>query len=139
MPSYYDMAKAAILALKDRTGSSLPAIKAYITANYPSVKFLPHALRAALKKAVEAGKLIKVKASYKLSADEKKPKKVAKKKVVKKKAPKKPKKKVVKKKAPKKKAPKKKAASKKKAAPKKKAATKKKTGAKKVAKKVAKK
>ena len=29
-PSYFDMAKAAILALKERSGSSLQAIKKYI-------------------------------------------------------------------------------------------------------------
>jgi histone H1/5 len=33
-PSYIDMVKAAVLALKDRTGSSRQAILKYILANY---------------------------------------------------------------------------------------------------------
>ena len=37
--SYFDLAKEAIGALKDRTGSSSQAIKAYITTTHPSVKF----------------------------------------------------------------------------------------------------
>jgi hypothetical protein len=37
--SYFDMCKAAIVALKDRTGSSPQAIKAFITATYPDVTF----------------------------------------------------------------------------------------------------
>ena len=50
--------------------------------NHPSVKFAPHSLRSALKKGAEAGKFIKVKASFKLAESEKKaPKKVAAKKV----------------------------------------------------------
>ncbi|CAN0059984.1 unnamed protein product, partial [Heterosigma akashiwo] len=47
--TYYDMIVKAIVALKDRTGSSPQAIKAYILANYPDVKFAQHALRLALK------------------------------------------------------------------------------------------
>jgi hypothetical protein len=35
--SYNELAKAAIAALKDRTGSSLQAIKAYIGTNHPEV------------------------------------------------------------------------------------------------------
>jgi hypothetical protein len=37
--TYFDMAKAAIIALKDRTGSSPQAIKTYITATYPAAGF----------------------------------------------------------------------------------------------------
>ena len=33
-PKYEDMVKAAILALKDRNGSSVPAIAKYLAANY---------------------------------------------------------------------------------------------------------
>mmetsp|Transcript_6448 Transcript_6448/g.8468 ORF Transcript_6448/g.8468 Transcript_6448/m.8468 type:complete len:136 (+) Transcript_6448:85-492(+) len=98
--TYYEMIKAAILALKDRTGSSPQAIKSHILTNFPGVKFQQHSLRLALKKGVEAGKLVKVKASFKLSAEEKKPpkKKVVKKKPAKKAKAKKPAKKTAKKK-----------------------------------------
>jgi hypothetical protein len=37
--SYFDMAKEAIVALKERSGSSPQAIKAYITSKYPGVAF----------------------------------------------------------------------------------------------------
>lgn len=39
--SYADMIKEAIVALKDRTGSSTHAIKAHIAANHPSLSFAP--------------------------------------------------------------------------------------------------
>merc|ERR1712073_276830 len=69
------MIAAAIKALKERNGSSLAAIKKYIAAPYKVdvVKLAPF-IRKALKKGVEAKKLIKVKASYKLAKEEKKPK-----------------------------------------------------------------
>merc|ERR550525_2061292 len=69
------MIAAAIKALKERNGSSLAAIKKYIAATYKVdvVKLAPF-IRKALKKGVEAKKLIKVKASYKLAKEEKKPK-----------------------------------------------------------------
>ena len=63
------MAKAAILALKDRTGSSLQAIKKYIETELKA-DFTPHLLRKALKTGVDKGKLIMVKGSYKLAAAE---------------------------------------------------------------------
>nr|P82898.1 RecName: Full=Histone H1A [Olisthodiscus luteus] len=47
-PTYYDMVKDAIVALKDRNGSSMQAIKKYIEANQ-KVEFKQHYLRAALK------------------------------------------------------------------------------------------
>ena len=76
--SYLELAKEAIAALKERTGSSPQAIKAYITSNHASIKFAQHLLRTALSKGVESGKFIKIKASFKLAASEKKaPKKVA--------------------------------------------------------------
>merc|ERR1712018_965043 len=86
-PKSSEMVVAAIKALKERTGSSLAAIKKYIAANYKVdiVKIAPF-IRKALKKGVESKQLVMVKASYKLSKEakvEKKPKK----KVVKKKKP----------------------------------------------------
>ena len=116
----YEAIKEAILALKDRTGSSPQAMKKWWAANGKK-EVASHVLNKALKTGVEKGALVKVKGSYKLSAAAKAPpkKKVVKKKVVKKK--------VVKKKTAPKKAskPKKKTAPKKKSAPKKKAAEKK--------------
>ena len=66
--SYIQLATEAIKSIADRTGSSAQAIKGYITTNYPAVKFAPHLLRAALKRGVESGKLVKVKSSFKLSS-----------------------------------------------------------------------
>jgi hypothetical protein len=37
--SYFDLAKEAIVDLKDRTGSSLPAIKSWIQSKYPKMDF----------------------------------------------------------------------------------------------------
>lgn len=71
--TYFDHVKAAILALKERSGSSNVAIKSWITKNVPGLKFQQHSLKAALKKGVESGKLIKIKNSYKLAESEKKP------------------------------------------------------------------
>jgi hypothetical protein len=80
--SYFELAKEAIAALKERSGSSNQAIKAHIVSNHPTIKFAQHSLRTALKKGAESGKFIKVKASFKLAESEKKaPKKVAVKKV----------------------------------------------------------
>lgn len=39
MPTTADMCKAAIIALKDRQGSSLQAIKKYVLATYGKVRF----------------------------------------------------------------------------------------------------
>merc|ERR1711981_1357197 len=112
------MVIAAIKALKERGGSSLPAIKKYIAANYKVdvVKLSPF-IRKALKKGVEGGVLKQVKASYKIGTLPK-AKKAKKPKAKKVKTPKKAKKPAAKKaKSPKKAAAKKPA---KKAAPKKK-------------------
>merc|ERR1719384_2990984 len=115
------MVKAAVKALKERNGSSLPAIKKYIAANYKvDIVKLNRFINKALKNMTEKGVLTKVKGSYKLSAKTKEEK------------PKKPKAKKAK--SPKKKAAAKKPAAKKpaakkpakKASPKKKAAPKKK-------------
>merc|ERR1712194_55709 len=127
-----------VLELKERTGSSRQAIKKYLAANEKK-EIKTHILNAALKKGVADGKLVMVKASYKVSADTKKA--LTKKAAPKKKAaaPKKKKATATKKKTKKKKTTgtkkktttKKKTATKKKAAPKKKTATKKKAAPKK--------
>ena len=119
-PKYEDMVKAAILALKDRNGSSVPAIAKYLAANYKLPDNFKKILSTQLKNLVKSGKLLKVKASYKLGEALKK-------------VPKKPKKKAAPKKKKAAKKPKKAAKKPKKAA--KKAAKKPKKAAKKVAKK----
>ncbi|XP_044175315.1 late histone H1-like [Acropora millepora] len=78
-PSYIDMIKAAISALKERNGSSRQAIEKYIKSNYKVVEVGPH-LRMALKKATAKGTLLHTKGvgasgSFKLAKVEKKPKK----------------------------------------------------------------
>ena len=91
-PKYEDMVKAAILALKDKKGSSVPAIAKYLAANFKLPANFKKILSTQLKNLVKAGKLLKIKASYKLGdALKKAPKKP------KKKAAKKPKKKAAKK------------------------------------------
>ena len=78
-PPVAQMVPAAIKALKERNGSSLAAIKKYITANYKTdaAKLAPF-IRRYLKKEVEAGKLKQIKASYKLNKVEKAEKKAKK-------------------------------------------------------------
>eukprot|EP00566_Odontella_aurita_P027811 CAMPEP_0113560020 /NCGR_PEP_ID=MMETSP0015_2-20120614/19209_1 /TAXON_ID=2838 /ORGANISM="Odontella" /LENGTH=170 /DNA_ID=CAMNT_0000461699 /DNA_START=111 /DNA_END=623 /DNA_ORIENTATION=- /assembly_acc=CAM_ASM_000160 len=153
----------AIDELKDRSGSSMIAIKKHMQANLPKdKKWMNATFLSALKSGVAAGDFVQIKNSYKLSpefkqkrisaekATAKKAKDKAKAAAKKATAPKKkaaPKKKTATKKA----APKKKTATKKKpvlkkkktstkkAAPKKKTTTKKKTASKKTTKKVAKK
>ena len=63
-PPVAAMVNAAIAALKDRKGSSLPAIKKYVAATYKVdvVKLAPF-IRRYLKKAVADGKLAQVKGS----------------------------------------------------------------------------
>ena len=128
-PSYFDLIKAAILQLKDRTGSSRQAINKAVSAK-KGAGFKSTVFNKALATGVANGKLIAVKGSFKLSAAEKKPaKKAAPKKkraAPKKKAATKKKRAAPKKKATKKRAAPKKKATKKRAAPKKKKATKKK-------------
>jgi histone H1/5 len=108
--SYKEGVISAISELKDRSGSSMIAIKKYMQEHLPKEKkWLNATFLTALKNGVAAGEFVKIKNSYKLSADFKKA--LAKKASgadTKKKA-----------------APKKKAATAKKAAPKKKTATKK--------------
>ncbi|KAD3068592.1 hypothetical protein R6Q59_017386 [Mikania micrantha] len=66
-PPYFEMIKDAIVTLKERTGSSPQAISKFIEGKY---KNLPSNFRkllsTQLKKNVAAGKLVKVKASFKL-------------------------------------------------------------------------
>merc|ERR1712070_753099 len=101
-PPYATMVQEAIKDLKDRTGSSTVAIAKWVESKYTLPDTFKKSLSTALKKMTEDGKLVKVKASYKLGAALKA---APKKKVVKKPkkaAPKKkttaPKKKIVKKK-----------------------------------------
>lgn len=54
------MVTEAILALKERNGSSVQAIKKHIVGNHRDLTFAPHQLRSALKKGTESGKYIKV-------------------------------------------------------------------------------
>jgi len=81
-PTYFEMIKEAIAALKDRTGSSSVAIAKYIEEKHG--KSLPanfkKMLSVQLRSSAAKGKLVKVKASYKLSDAAKKgsPKKAAK-------------------------------------------------------------
>ena len=101
-PPYSEMIKAAIVALKERGGSSRQAIEKYIKANYKVGEVGPH-LKTALKRGVAGGKLVHTKGvgasgSFKVPKEEKKapkkpakkPKKPAAKKVAKKPAAKKP-------------------------------------------------
>eukprot|EP00095_Tigriopus_kingsejongensis_P011693 maker-scaffold578_size132436-snap-gene-0.33 protein:Tk11693 transcript:maker-scaffold578_size132436-snap-gene-0.33-mRNA-1 annotation:"histone h1" len=117
------MVMAAVKALKERNGSSLPAIKKYIAANYKvDVAKTAHFIKKAVKSLVEKKKLTQTKGtgasgSFKLTTSAK----VEKPKVVKPKKAKTPKKKT----ATKKVAGEKKAKSPKKKTPAKKAATKK--------------
>ncbi|KAM0841680.1 hypothetical protein ACQ4PT_058865 [Festuca glaucescens] len=68
-PTYFEMIKEAIAALKDRTGSSSVAIAKYIEEKHgkslpPNFKKM---LSVQLRGSAAKGKLVKVKASYKLS------------------------------------------------------------------------
>jgi len=66
-PTYSVMTAEAVKALKERSGSSLPAVTKYITTTY-AIDVNKHALNKALRDGVSDGKLIKIKASYKLPA-----------------------------------------------------------------------
>ena len=95
-PPYLDMIKAAIVALKERSGSSRQAIEKYIKANYKVGEVGSH-LKMALKRGAASGKLVHTKGvgasgSFKLPKEEKKEKKPKKKPATKKKPAAKPKK-----------------------------------------------
>ncbi|EGC38824.1 hypothetical protein DICPUDRAFT_96773 [Dictyostelium purpureum] len=73
-PTYQVMISHAIAALKERFGSSQPAIIKYIENNYnvgDSENF-KRQLRLALKRLLKDGVLVQIKASYKLSEEGKK-------------------------------------------------------------------
>ena len=94
-PVYIDMIKAAISALKERTGSSRQAIQKYIMANYKVGDNVGTQLKMALKRGVAAGKLVHTKGtgasgSFKLVKPAEPAKKTAKKPAAKKPAAKKP-------------------------------------------------
>mmetsp|Transcript_12578 Transcript_12578/g.33475 ORF Transcript_12578/g.33475 Transcript_12578/m.33475 type:complete len:99 (+) Transcript_12578:190-486(+) len=88
-PSYGDMIKAAISTLKERSGTSLPALKKYIEGNFNVPDNYNVVLKRVLKSMVSSGKLVKVKASFKLGEALKKAPKAKKPKAKKPKAPKK--------------------------------------------------
>ena len=73
-PPYFEMIKEALLALKEKSGSSPYAIAKYMEEKHKAV--LPANFRKTLglqiKNSASKGKLIKIKASYKLSELEKK-------------------------------------------------------------------
>jgi hypothetical protein len=129
-PGVSDAIKTSVAALKERMGSSQAAIEKYIVSNSLIPNFKRHVLRITLNINTEKGRLVRVKNSWKLSAEErsgKAPVAVAAKPAVKKvAAPKKaaPVKKAAAPKASPKKAAPKKAAPKKAAAPKKEASKK---------------
>ena len=76
-PPYSEMIKVALLALKERSGSSRQAIEKYIKANY-SIGDVGSHLKMALKRMAARGKLVQTKGvgasgSFKLAKEEKKP------------------------------------------------------------------
>ncbi|CAB9501476.1 expressed unknown protein [Seminavis robusta] len=75
---YIELVHEAIVELKDRTGSSQPAVMKYLLAKYPNLqtsapnnRFKTHVL-AALKSGVKSKRFIKVRASWKINAEWKK-------------------------------------------------------------------
>ena len=81
-PKYSEMIKAAIAALKERSGSSRQAILKYVVANYKVGDSAGTHLKMALKRAVAGGDLIQVKGtgasgSFKLAKKAPAPKKPA--------------------------------------------------------------
>ena len=71
--SYKEGIVSAITSLKDRNGSSMIAIKKYMQDNLPKgKKWLNATFLSALKSGVAAGDFVKIKNSYKLSAEFKK-------------------------------------------------------------------
>ncbi|EGZ23850.1 hypothetical protein PHYSODRAFT_386027, partial [Phytophthora sojae] len=70
-PSYFELIVDAIKELKERNGSSRQAIAKVVEAK--KVNYASHHLNKALRTAVDAGKFIQVKGSYKLSPELRKP------------------------------------------------------------------
>ena len=76
-PKYIEMIVTAIIALKERNGSSRQAIEKYITSNYKVGERAGQFIKAALKRGVTSGKLVHTKGvgasgSFKVSKEEKK-------------------------------------------------------------------
>ena len=70
---YKELVVKCITEMKDRTGSSLPAIKKYVEANMPKGKnYVNGTLLKVLRNMVASGELVQVKQSYKLSPEFKK-------------------------------------------------------------------
>ena len=134
-PKYSEMIEAAVVALKERSGSSRQAIVKYVAANYKVSDNAAVHIKQALKRGVASGALVQVKGtgasgSFKVAKKEAPKKPAAKKPAAKKPAAKKP---AAKKAAAKKSPAKKKPAAKKAKTPKKKVKTPKKAAAKKPA------
>ncbi|KAB5569493.1 hypothetical protein DKX38_003286 [Salix brachista] len=73
-PPYFKMITEAITALKDRTGSSQPAIARFIEEKYKKSSLpsnFKKVLSVQLKKFVKSERLVKCKNSYKISSTEK--------------------------------------------------------------------
>jgi len=73
-PTYLEMAHEAIVALKDRTGSSAPAISKWILTNNEHAKSAPpnifkSRLNLSIKQGVKDGRFTKVKGSYKINSE----------------------------------------------------------------------
>ncbi|KAL7541018.1 hypothetical protein ACHAXR_010562 [Thalassiosira sp. AJA248-18] len=73
-PTYLDMAHDAIASLKDRTGSSVPAISKWIMANNEHAKsshpnMFKNRLSTAIKSGVKDGRFMKIRNSYKINAE----------------------------------------------------------------------
>lgn len=73
-PTYVEMAQDAIFALKERTGSSVPAISKWIIANnahasaaHPTT--FKNRVSSSIKQGVKDGRFVKVKASYKINSE----------------------------------------------------------------------
>ena len=84
-PKYSEMIAAAIVALKERSGSSRQAILKYVSANYKVSEHASTHLKLALKRGVASGQLKQVKGSgasgsFKVAEKAKPAKKAAKKK-----------------------------------------------------------
>jgi len=73
-PTYLDMTHDAIVSLKDRTGSSVPAISKWILANHEhaaaaSANLFKNRLGKSVKEGVKEGRFVKVKSSFKINPD----------------------------------------------------------------------
>jgi len=73
-PTYLEMVHDAIVSMKDRTGSSVPAISKWILANNEHVKSahpntFKNRVTTSIKQGVKDGRFTKVKNSYKINAE----------------------------------------------------------------------